>query len=160
MKMKVLTLLVVFIVAVSMASVFAVELTKEQDFDGHFKMKVNEGDNFTSMGDSQSYSGLLQSAAAYNNSNNSVFVFVYSGGINDALLAMTSGDIDSQYGVKNANYTTDGDLTLINKTPNMKDALKDFSINAFAGKSNNKTTVFVGGDNATLVKEYAKTITF
>lgn len=160
MNMKVLTLFVVFIVAVSMASVFAVELTKEQDFNGQFKMKVNEGDNFTSMNDSQSYSKLLQSAMAYNNCNNSVFVFVYSGGINEALLAMTYGDIDSQYGVKNANYITDGDLTLINKTPNMNNPLKGYSMNTFAGKSNNKTTVFVGGDNATLVKEYAKTITF
>ena len=160
MNKKILTLFVVFIVAISMASVCAVELTKENDFDGKFKMKVADGDNFTKMDDSQSYSKLLQSAAAYNNSNNSIFVFVYGGNINDALLAMTYGDIDSQYGVKNANYTTDGDLTLINKTPNMNDPLKNYSMNTFAGKSNNKTTVFVGGDNATLVKEYAKTIKF
>lgn len=160
MNKKILTLFVVFIVAISMASVCAIELTKENDFDGKFKMKVADGDNFTNMDDSQSYSKLLQSAVAYNNSNNSIFVFVYGGNINDALLAMTYGDIDSQYGVKNANYTTDGDLTLINKTPNMKDPLKGYSMNTFAGKSNNKTTVFVGGDNATLVKEYAKTIKF
>ncbi|MER2013722.1 MAG: hypothetical protein ABS871_03675 [Methanobrevibacter sp.] len=160
MNKKFLTLFAVFIVAVSMASVCAVELTKENDFNGIFKMKVTDGDNFTSMDDSQSYSKLLQSAAAYNNSNNTVFVFVYKGNINDALLGMTNGDIDPQYGVKNANYTTDGDLTLINKTPKMENLLKDYSINTFAGKSDNKTTVFVGGDNATLVKEYAKTIVF
>ena len=162
MNRKILTLFAIFLVAVSMASVCAVELTKENGFDGLFKMKVADGDNFTNGDNSQNYTKLLQSSAVYKNSNESVFVFVYNGGINDALLAMTYGDIDAQYGVKKANFTTDGDLTLLNKTPGMESALKNYTLTTFAGVSNpnNQTTVFVGGNNDTLVKEYAKTIVF
>ena len=46
MNGKILTLLIVLIAAVSMASVCAAELTKENDFDGLFKMKIAENETF------------------------------------------------------------------------------------------------------------------
>ena len=160
MNKKMLTLLAVFLVAVSLASVCAAELTKENDFDGLFKMKVAEGDNFTNMSDGQSASSFLYSSMAYENSNQTVYVFVYAGRTLDGVLnSMTLGDIDPQYGT-NGNITKEGDLILFNKTPAMDDVLKDYPIDTFAGitDSDKQLTIFVGGSDPELVKEYAKTI--
>ncbi len=161
MNKKILTLLAVFLVAVSLASVCAAELTKENDFDGVFKMKVAEGDNFTNMSDYQSASSFLHSSMAYVNDNETVYVFVFTGNtLESALNSMTLGDIDAQYGHKEGNVSKEGDLILFNKTPAMEEALKDYSLDTFAGinDSNKQLTVFVGGNNPDLVKEYAETI--
>ncbi|WP_298522721.1 hypothetical protein [uncultured Methanobrevibacter sp.] len=161
MNKKILTLLAVFLVAVSLASVCAAELTKENDFDGLFKMKVPEGDNFTNMSDYQSASSFLYSSMAYENSNQTVYVFVYTGSTLESVLAsMTLGDIDAQYGTNEGNITKEGNLILFNKTPAMEEALKDFSLDTFAGinDSDKQLTIFVGGSNPELVKEYAETI--
>lgn len=161
MNKKIFTLLAVFLLAVSLASVCAAELTKEHDFDGKFKMKVAEGDNFTNMSDGQSASSFLYSSMAYENSNQTVYVFVYAGRTLDGVLnSMTLGDIDPQYGTNNGNITEEGNLILFNKTPAMKDALKDYPIDTFAGitDSDKQLTIFVGGSDPELVKEYAKTI--
>lgn len=163
MNKKFLTLLAVCLVAISMASVCAVELTKENDFDGIFKMSIVDNDTFEQMDFGNSYTGLLQSSAAYVNANNSTIVCIYAdSNMDDALLAITYGGYDAQYGVNDANVTKEGDLALFNKTPDMDADLKDYSINTFAGKSDSdgKLTVFVGGSDSELVKEYANTIVF
>ena len=46
MSKKILTLLIVLIAAISIASVCAAELTKENDFDGKFKMNITESSTF------------------------------------------------------------------------------------------------------------------
>ena len=61
MNKKILVLLAVFVVALSLASVSAAELTQNKDFDGLFKMNVAANDNFTTVGDTQNYSSLLHS---------------------------------------------------------------------------------------------------
>lgn len=161
MNKKIITLFVICAVAISMASVCAVELTKENDFDGIFKMKTAEGDNFTNMSDPQSYASVLQSGMAYQNANGTVYVFVFGGDMGSALYFMSYGDIVVESEDCNIT-TTDGNLTVFNKTPNMDPSIKDYPITTFAGISSpdNKTTVFVGGNDTELVKEYAKTISF
>ena len=46
MNKKFFTLLAIFLVAISMASICAVELTKENDFDGKFKMNIKDNSTF------------------------------------------------------------------------------------------------------------------
>lgn len=153
MNKKILILLAVFIVAVSLATVCAAELTKDNDFDGLFKMKVSESDNFTNMSDGQDFSTVLQSKMAYKNGDGSIFAFVYNDDIKQSIF----------YASQKEGYpsTTDGDLTIINATDDMGKEL-DGNITVLAGKSNvdESIAVFIGGTNETLVKEYANSIEF
>ena len=160
MNKKILVLLAVFVVALSLASVSAAELTQNKDFDGLFKMNVAANDNFTTVGDTQDYSSLLHSVVAYKNGDESIFVLVYNEGMKSALMYITNGDVDYSYGKANADMDEDGDLTLLNKSSSMDSIMGDYNITTFAGKSNDDKpmTVFIGGTNETLVKEYAKTI--
>lgn len=153
MNKKILTLLAVFIVAVSLATVCAAELTKENDFDNIFKMKISESDNFTNMSDGQDYSTVLQSKMAYANGDGSIFAFVYNDNMNQSIFYASQKEGYS--------FGTDGDLTIINATDDMGKEL-DGNVTVLAGKSNadNSITVFIGGTNGTLVKEYANTIEF
>lgn len=153
MNKKILTLLAVFIVAVSLTTVCAAELTKENDFDGLFKMKISESDNFINMSDGQDFSTFLQSKMAYKNDDGSIFAFVYGDDLKESIY----------YASQKEGYpsATDGDLTIINATDDMSKEL-DGNITVLAGKSNDdeSITVFIGGTNETLVKEYANTIQF
>ena len=153
MDKKILTLLAVFIVAISMASVCAAELTKENDFDGLFKMKIAENDNFTNMSDGQDYSTFLQSKMAYKNGDGSIFAFVYNDNVNQSIFYASHDKIQ--------NFDTDGDLSIINATDDMSEEL-DGNVTVLAGKSNgdDSLTVFVGGTDENLVKEYSNTIEF
>lgn len=153
MNRKILTLLIVLIATVSIASVCAAELTKENDFDGLFKMKIAENETFKVIDNGNNYSSLLQSKIAYKNDNESIFVFYYENELNDAIFYASEGNITK--------FDSDGDLRIINATEQMT-KLSDGKITVLAAKnpSNEKKTVLVGGTNETLVKEYANTIQF
>ncbi|WP_462315004.1 hypothetical protein [Methanobrevibacter sp.] len=164
MDKKIFALLIVFIAAISIASVSAVDLNTKKDFDGLFSMKISGEDNFTQFGDPQDYSTIVKARAAYIN-NDSIFVLVY-----DNNLATVISMVSENQGV---NSTQDGNLLMFNATPAIEtaldhqsstykiDGLKD-KITTFAGTTNDDDTitVFIAGNNATLVKEYAKTIEF
>lgn len=153
MNKKILIFLAVFLVAFSLATVCAAELTKENDFDNLFKMKISESDNFTNMSDGQDYSTFLQSKMAYKNENGSIFAFVYGDNVKQSILYASQKD--------GYPFETEGDLTIINATDEMSKELGG-NITVLAGKSNtdDSMTVFIGGNNETLVKEYANTIQF
>ncbi|WP_407424654.1 hypothetical protein [Methanobrevibacter sp.] len=153
MNGKILTLLIVLIAAVSMASVCAAELTKENDFDGLFKMKIAENETFNVTDNGNNFSSLLQSRISYKNDNESIFVFYYENELADAILYASQGNI--------TNFDKDGDLGIINATEQMI-KLCDGKVTVLAAKNPTyeKRTVFVGGTNETLVKEYANTIEF
>ena len=164
MNKKFLLLLTVFLVAVSIAAVCSVELTENKDFDGLFKMNVSANDNFTMIGDPQDYKSLLQSKVAYKNSNESVFVLAFGSDVESSLYYMSYGDMEYKNGSQ-----TEGDLILCNVTPHMDNDIGNYSITTFAGKTDDHNTpndpvddmtIFIAGNNATLVKEYAKTIEF
>lgn len=167
MNKKIVALLIVLIAAVSIASVCAAELTKEKDFDGLFKMKIAGNDNFTSLDDgsnANAYSGVAQSNAAYKNASNTLFVFVYGDGMKQSIFYLTSGGIDFQYGKGTDLVKKDGDLTVFdgNLTVFNKSSDLNVDLTKFAGVSNDKDelSVIVAGNDANLVKEYAKTIVF
>jgi hypothetical protein len=164
MDKKIFVMLLLFFAVISIASVSAVDLTSEKDFDGLFSMKVADGDNFTQFGDSQEYSTIVKAKAAYIN-NDSIFVLVYNDDLG-TVISMVSED-------SGVNSTKDGNLLLFNATPEIEAALEQQSslyeidglkdkITTFAGTTNDdeSLTVFIAGNNDTLVKEYADTIKF
>lgn len=167
MNRKIVTLLIVLIAAVSIASVCAVELTKENDFDGLFKMKVAEGDNFTNISDpnsNQAY-GIAQSNMAYRNNNSTIYVFVYgNSGIKDAITVMSDGEIDFQYKKGLDLVKSEGDVSAFDANATLLDEPSEGSsvtLTTFAGVDDGgNLAVLVGGNDADLVKEYAKTIKF
>ncbi|SEK67756.1 hypothetical protein SAMN05216439_1303 [Methanobrevibacter gottschalkii] len=165
MNKKILTLLTVCILVVSITGVCAAELTVNQDFDGLFKMKVAQNDNFTDISDTDQYSSLLSSKVAYMNNDSSVFIFIYDSAMEDSIFYLSQGNIDFQY-QKNVNLVkTDGNLTIFNVNVTVYETSDDgFNINLtdFAGIANNSNdrTVIVASNNTDLVKEYASTISF
>ena len=165
MNRKILTLFAVFLVAISMASVCAVELSETHDFDGLFKMNIDVNDNFTNVSDLQDHSSLFQSAMAYKNANESVFVLVYGDTIESSIFFMSYGDIDYQTGDNLDAVKTEGNLTLLNITPRMESQKENYDITTLVGissddESSDPLTVFIGGNNETLLKEYANSIEF
>lgn len=164
MDKKIFAILLLFLAVISIASVSAVDLTTEKDFDGLFSMKISGEDNFTQFGNPQDYSTIVKARAAYTN-NDSIFALVYEDNL-ATVMSMVSED-------KGVNSTEDGNLLIFNATPAIEaaldhqsslykiDGLKD-KITTFAGTTNDDDTltVFIAGNNATLVKEYAKTIEF
>ena len=60
MNRKILALLIVLIAAISIANVCAVELTKENDFDNIFKMKISDNDTFENLNNGTDYTTLPQ----------------------------------------------------------------------------------------------------
>lgn len=167
MDKKIFAILLLFLAVISIASVSAVDLNTKKDFDGLFSMKIADGDNYTQVGEPNSYSTLLNAKVAYKNTNDTVFVLVYNDNMQQSLTYLTK---DS-----GANEVKDGNIVLLNATPEMEkvidaasseykiDGLKD-KINTFAGTSSGDTqddlTVVIAGNNGTLVKEYAETIEF
>ena len=77
MNRKILALLIVLIAAISIANVCAVELTKENDFDNIFKMKISDNDTFENLNNGTDYTTLLQSKVAYKNNDGSIYVILH-----------------------------------------------------------------------------------
>lgn len=161
MNKKIVTLLIVLIAAVSIASVCAVELTEEKDFDGLFKMKVADGDNFTNMSDinSNKFSDIAGSNMAYKNANDTIIVFVYGNAdVKSAINALTGGNIDFQYqhGVDLVKF--DGNVAVFDSNITAQNQ----NLTSFAGVDDGEgnIAVIICGQDADLVKEYAETIKF
>ncbi|WP_407375321.1 hypothetical protein [Methanobrevibacter sp.] len=153
MTKKILTLLIVLVAAISIASVCAADLTKEQDFNGLFKMKVDGSDNFTSIDVGNNFSSLLQSRIAYKNANETIFVFFYENDLNDAVMYASDGNItqfEALNGVGTFNFTDQMTQSLDGKA----------SVGVAKMSDDQSKTVLLGGTNETLLKEYADTITF
>lgn len=74
MNKKIITLLAVFAVVISLASVYAVETTNH-DFDGLFKMDVPVDENFTNPVEEGQYSAKLSANAEYVGQNISVYYY-------------------------------------------------------------------------------------
>ena len=153
MNKKILVLFSIFLVAILMASACAVDLTKENDFKGLFKMKVADNETFNPVDNGNSPSSLLQSKMAFKNNNGTIYVFYYENELNDAIFYASQDNITK--------FDSDGDLRIINATEQMKQAC-DGKVTVLVGKNPNmeKRTVFVGGTNDTLLNEYAETINF
>ena len=162
-KKIIFPVLFISILAISMASICAIELNQNQDFNGLFTMKVNSNDNFTNVGNPQDYSSLLNSKAAYKNNDSSVYVLVYDNNIQTTVDMMSGGKLSIINSATPGNsVVNEGNLYIFNSTDEMS---KEMGGNAtfFVGVENNgdpARSVVVCGNDANLVKEYAKTIEF
>ena len=152
MNKKILTLLTVFLVAISIASVCAVELTKENDFDGKFKMNCSENNTFylqaPDIGD-----GEFVSNQSWVDDESGIIVCYYEEGMDDLVPMLKSNTlfIDEP--------KVDGNLTIFEDTTSPEGA--SYAVKYFVGVSSpENTTVFVGCDDLDLAKEYANTIVF
>lgn len=160
MNRKILTIFAVFLIAVSMASVCAVELNESQDFDGLFKMNVVSDDNFT-----QVNNPILEADEFYKNSNDTIFVLVYDKDIGAAVTVMSKGNlsiINSAISDENGVVNEDN-LFMFNSTDEMANDIGDYNFTSFVGIDKSKgdnRAVIVCGNDTDLLKEYANTITF
>ena len=153
MNKKILTLLAVFLVAISIASVCAVELTKENDFDGKFKMNISENSTFEEVVDSIGSSALLSDQSW--SDNETAVVCYYDKVIDDVLseLRSNSGYLDDP--------KTEGNLTILEYSGYGEGSSEQYAFQYFVGVSSPKnTTVFIASNDLNLAKEYANTIVF
>ncbi len=160
MNRKFLAILVVVIAICSTTTVFAVNLSDTHDFDGLFKMKVSNGDNFTKVD-----SPILKANNFYKNANDTIFVLVYDSDISAAVKEISKGNLSIvNSGVyNNTGVINEGKLYIFNSTADMSKDIGSYKINSFVGINKDKGTprsVIVCGSDAKLVKEYANTITF
>ena len=162
-KKIIFSVLLVSVLAISIASICAADLSQSQDFDGLFKMKVTDSDNFTIVGDPQSYSSLLNSRIAYANNDSSVYVLVYDENIQRAVEMMSEEELSIINSASADNgVVKEGDLFIFNSTDGMSKEM-DGNVTTFVGVDSNQDpalSVVVCGNDANLVKEYAKTIEF
>lgn len=157
MNKKIVTLLIVLIAAVSIASVCAAELTKVNDFDGKFKMNITGNDTVKGLTDSLQNSNnggnTYQSQSAWT-VNDGVSVYYYNGAINSVVSTLKSNSAFMD------NPKVEGNLTILEDTTSPEGA--SYALKYFVGvqSPDNSTTVFVGSNDLNLAKEYANTIGF
>lgn len=153
MNRKFLTLLAIFLVAISLASVCAAELTKENDFDGKFKMNISDNSTFEEVVDGIGSSALLSDQSW--SDNETAVVCYYDKVIDDVLseLRSNSGYMDDP--------KTEGNLTVLEYSGYGDGDSEQYAFHYLVGVSSpENTTVFVASDDLDLAKEYANTIDF
>lgn len=152
MNKKLLTLLIIFIAAISIASVCAVDLNKENDFDGKFKMNSTDNSTFYPKADDRGF-GEFQSNQSWVD-NESIIVCYYEKGMDDVVPMLKSNTLFIE------DPTVEGNLTIFEDTTSPEGA--SYAIKYFVGVSSpdNTTSVFVGCEDLDLAKEYANTISF
>lgn len=151
MNKKILTLLIVLIAAVSIASVCAVELTKENDFDGKFKMNCSENATFYPKVDGMGYPELLSNQSWVD--NETAIVCYYEEGMVELVPLLKSNTLFIN------DPTVEGNLTIFEDTTSPEGS--NYAVKYFVGTSSpDNRTVFVGCDDLNLAKEYANTIVF
>lgn len=158
MDKKVLAILIVAIAICSTTSVFAIDLSDTQDFDG-FKMKVATNDNFTKVANP-----ILKANNFYKNANDTIFVLVYDADVSVAVNEMSKGNLSIINSASGKNGVINEDkLFMFNATDNMTKDIGDYNITSFVAieKGNNDPNcVVICGNDAKVVKDYAKTVVF
>ena len=153
MNKKILTLLAVFIIAVSIAGACAAELTKENDFDGKFKMNVTDNSTFEKVVDGTGASALLSDISW--SDNQTAVVCYYEDAIDSVLseLKSNSGYVDDP--------KTEGNLTILEYPDYGEGGSEEYAFQYFVGVSSpENTTVFIASNDLNLAKEYANSVEF
>lgn len=153
MDKKILTLLAVFLVVISLASVCAAELTKEQDFEGKFKMNVYDNSTFSVVTDKMNESALL-SDVSWGDFNNTLVCY-YEQSMDDVLSELKS----------NSGYMgdpkTDGNLTILEYNNYGEGSTQDYAFQYFVGVSSPENkTVFIASNDLDHAKDSANSIVF
>ncbi len=154
MNRKILTLLIVLIAAVSIASVCAAELTKVNDFDGKFKMNISDNSTFKEVVDGTNHSPLLSSKAW--SDNQTALVCLYDKAIDNVLseLKSNSGYMDAP--------KTEGNLTILEYKDYGEGSSQEYAFHYFVGVSSPDKTksVFIASNDLNSAKDYANTVVF
>ncbi len=150
MNRKILTFLIVLIAVISIASVYAVDLTKENDFDGKFKMNCTADTNFTV---TNSYSPEFVSNQSWINDDESMYVCYYEGGMDNLIPILKSNTLFIN------EPKVEGNLTIFEDTTSPEGS--SYAVKYFVGVSSPENkTVFVGCDDLDLAKQCINTIEF
>ena len=153
MNRKILTLLIVLIAAVSIASVCAAELTKTNDFDGKFKMNISENSTFEKVVDGTGQNAYLSDQSW--SDNKTALVCYYEKAMNDVLSELKSNSEFSN------DPKTEGNLTILEYSDYGEGGSQAYAFHYFVGVSSPENkTVFVASNDLNLAKEYANTIVF
>ena len=154
MNRKILTLLIVLIAALSIASVCAAELTKENDFDGKFKMNVSDNSTFKPVVDGTSNSPLLSKQAWSDNSTALVCLY-------DKTIDNVVSELKSNSGYMNA-PKTEGNLTILEYSNYGEGSSQAYAFHYFVGVSSPDKTksVFVASNDLDMAKNYSNTVKF
>ena len=153
MNKKILVLLSVVIVAISLVSVCAADLSKENDFDGKFKMNVPDNSAFDEVVDGTGASALLSDKSW--SDNQSILVCYYEDAMDNVLskLKTNAGYMDDPQ--------KDGNLVILEYSDYGEAGTESYAFHYFVGVSSpNNTTVFLGSNDLNSTKEYANTISF
>ena len=153
MNRKIITLLILLVAAVSIAGACAAELTKENDFDGKFKMNSTGNSTFEKVTDGIGLSAFLSNQSW--SDNKTALVCYYEKAINDVLseLKSNSGFINDP--------KTEGNLTILEYPNYGEGGTQAYAFHYFVGVSSPENkTVFVASNDLDLAKEYANTIVF
>lgn len=153
MNKKILALLIILIAAVSVASVYAADLTKVNDFDGKFKMNISDNSTFNEVVDGTDQSALLSDQSW--SDNETALVLYYEKAIDDVLseLKSNSGYMDDP--------TTEGNLTILEYPDYGDGSTEQYIFHYLVGvTSDDGKTVFIASNDLNDAKDYAKTIVF
>ena len=153
MNRKILALLIVLIAAISIASVCAVELTKENDFDGKFKMNMTESSIFEQVVD-----GTGQNPYFSNQSwsdNETVLICYYEDAIDSIIPKIKSNTLFTD------DPTTEDNFTIFENPVYGQGGTESYSFKYFVGVSSPENkTVFIASNDLDSAKAYANTIVF
>ncbi|WP_296786932.1 hypothetical protein [Methanobrevibacter sp.] len=150
MNRKILTFLIVLIAVISIASVCAVELTKENDFDGKFKMNCTENVTFNV---TDRYSPEFVSNQSWINDDESIHVCYYDAGMDNLIPIIKSNTLFTN------EPKVEGNLTIFEDTTSPEGS--SYAVKYFVGVSSPENkTVFVGCDDLDLAKQCINTIKF
>lgn len=153
MNKKILALLIVLIAAVSIASVCAVELTKENDFDGKFKMNMTENSTFEQVVDNMGQNAYLSNQSW--SDNETVLICYYEDAIDSLIPKLKSNTLFTN------DPTTEGNLTIFENPIYGDGSSESYSFKYFVGVSSPENkTVFIASNDLDSAKAYANTIVF
>ena len=150
MNKRIFTILIAFIVAISIVSVCAVDLTKENYFDGKFKMNITNTSNFVEVVDGGA--STLLSDQSWSD-NETALVCYYDKAIDNVVSELKS----------NTGYMDDpkveGNLTILEYPDYGEGDSEEYAFHYFVGISSpENSTVFIASNDLDLAKKYANTI--
>ena len=153
MSKKILTLLIVLIAAISIASVCAAELTKENDFDGKFKMNITESSTFEQVVDDMGQNAYFSNQSW--SDNETALICYYDDAIDSLIPKLKSNTLFTD------DLTTEDNLTIFENPMYGQGGTQSYSFKYFVGVSSPENkTVFIASNDLDSAKAYANTIVF
>lgn len=153
MNRKIFTLLIMLIAVMSVASICATDLTKENDFDGKFKMNITDNSTFNQVVDGTNQNAYLSDQSW--SDNESALVCYYEKAIDTVLSELKSNSGFTE------NPKTEGNLTILEYPDYGEGGSEEYAFHYFVGVSSPENkTVFIAANDLNDAKDYANTVVF